>query len=503
MSEYSARADAVPSAIGSVRPRSSSLALVVDLKLDCPAPSRWDAEHRNAFINAIQERAADPAIRAIVLKGRRLFSDPAGLPSLLSQRDLAEVYATVAEAGVPVIAMISGPCTGTGLDLALACAARFAAPAAAFGDLAAGSGRLPSYPSLMRLTALVGLERSAELCVFDATWDADQAKAFGLVDALNPRNIPTMIDKIEETTPLRRTESEEPEVIAAQLYGIRVRIRREAPHRDGPLIRLRALECATQMPPRRAVVELEQLQANYGQTLEAQALTYAARGEVLLRRRAPGADVANELVWPLMREAIHLLDEGATPAQLDRAFVRFGFQEGPFTASDRQGLGVVFGRHGGLATSEDWCTYSPTLDLLADAGRTGGTGGRGWFRQGPDGRKGFEPEVEDLLQASATFQRLQRRQLPDDLVSERCLYAAMNGAAHLLEARPDLSAEVLDAIWLRDLGFPRWRGGPLFMARTDAAQAVTALSAWAKQRITAGAPSDLLRRLAVQQARTG
>lgn len=502
MSEFSARADAVPTVIGRARPQSSLLAPVVDLRLDCPAPSRWDAEHRDAFINAIRERAADPAVRAIVLKGRRLFSDPAGVPPLLSQKDLAEVYAAVAEAGVPVIAVISGPCTGSGLDLALACAARFAAPAATFGDLDAGSGRLPSYRSLARLTALVGLEQAAELCVFDATWDADQAKASGLVDALSPRNLPAMIDKVGEAARLRRTRAVAPEVIAAQLYGIRVRIRREAPQREAPLICLRALECATQMPPRRAVVELEQLQATYGQALEAKALTYAARGAVLLRRRAPGADVASELLWPLMREAIHLLDEGATPAQLDRAFIRFGFQEGPFAASDRRGLAVVFGRHGALATSEDWCTYSPTLDLLADTGRTGGAGGRGWFRHGPNGRNGFEPEVWDLLQASATFQRLQRRQLPDDLVSERCLYAAMNGAAHLLEARPDLSAEVLDAIWLRDLGFPRWRGGPLFMARTDAAQAVTALSAWAKQRITAGAPSDLLRRLAVQQART-
>lgn len=501
MSEFSARADAVPTMIGRASLQSSLLAPVVDLRLDCPAPSRWDAEHRDAFINAIRERAVDPAVRAIVLKGRRLFSDPAGVTPLLSQKDLAEVYAAVAEADVPVIAVINGPCTGSGLDLALACAARFAAPAATFGDLAAGSGRLPSYPSLARLTALVGLERAAELCVFDATWDADQAKAFGLVGAVSPRNLPAMIDKVGEAARLRGTRAVEPEVIAAQLYGIRVRIRREAPQREGPLICLRALECATQMPPRRAVVELEQLQATYGQTLEAKALTYAARGAVLLRRRAAGADVASELLWPLMREAIHLLDEGATPAQLDRAFIRFGFQEGPFTVSDRRGLAVVFGRHGALATSEDWCTYSPTLDLLADTGRTGGAGGRGWFRHGPNGRKGFEPEVWDLLQASATFQRLQRRQLPDDLVSERCLYAAMNGAAHLLEARPDLSAEVLDATWLRDLGFPRWRGGPLFMARTDAAQAVTALSAWAKQRITAGPPSDLLRRLAVQQAR--
>lgn len=503
MSEFSARADTVPSVIGRLRPRSPLNAPVVDLRLDCPAPSRWDAEHRDAFINAIQERAADPTVRAIVLKGRRLFSDPAGVPPLLSPKDLAEVYAAVAEAGVPVIAVISGPCTGSGLDLALACAARFAAPAATFGDLAAGCGRLPSYHSLMRLTALVDLEQAAELCVFDATWDAEQAKAFGLIDALSPRNIPAMIDKVGEAARLRRARSVEPEVIAAQLYGLRVRLRREAPQRDAPLIRLRALECAMQMPPRRAVVELEQLQATYGQSLEAKALVYAARGEVLLRRRSPGLEVASELLWPLMREAIHLLDEGATPAQLDRVFLRFGFREGPFTASDRRGLGVVFSRHGALATSEDWCSYSPTLDLLADAGRTGGVGTPGWFRCGPDGRKGFEPEVEDLLQASATFQRLQRRQLSDDLVTERCLYAAMNGAAHLLEARPDLSPEVLDAIWLRDLGFPRWRGGPLFMARTDGGHAVATLNAWARQRITAGAPSDLLRRLAVQQTQSG
>lgn len=468
---------------------------VAHLKLNCPAPGRWDAEHVEDFVSAIRRRSEDPAVSAILLQGRRLFADESGKPSRLSPENLDLVYSAVADAKIPVIAFIAGQCSGTGLELAIACAARIAAPAARLEDLTSCGGRLPDPATLVRLCKLVDVERAGDLIVFGAAWDAREAASAGVVDAIAARNPEKQVERLSAGASLKsRPAPAKPDVVAAQLYVMRLRVRRDFPDREAPLMRLRALEYATHQPPKRALQDLDQLQGAYCSTPEAQALGYAARGEAALRRRSSVTDIARELRWSLLREAVHLVDEGASPAQVDRELTQFGFSEGPFSEADRRGLGKTFGRTGALASSEDWFTYSPTLDLMADAGRLGGDA-PGWFCHGSDGHMWLEPEVEELLHASANFQRLQRRHLPDGLIVERCLYAAMNAAAHLLDAIPDLSAETLDAIWVKELGFPRWRGGPLFMARVNGEPVIKSLEAWVKQRNTAGAPSLTLRRL--------
>ncbi len=484
--------DASPAA-GAMRAASVQRRQVAHLKLDCPPPGRWDATHRQAFAEEIARLARLPDVSAIALQGRRLFSDT--VRDRADDAPLAEVLSAVSDASVPVVALITGPCSGSGLELALACTARIATTGATFADLAGGA-RLPSHAALSRLIRLMAVENAAQLAVFGATLDARQATELGLVDAMVARNLTAFAEQFVARTGSRPlAPNAEPEVVAAQLHGLRVWVRRETPQQEAPLMRLRALECAALMPPRRAVPEHQRIQDAYARTREAHALEYAARSEAALRRRTLPADLANEIRWPLLREAIHLLDEGATPAQVDREFQRFGFREGPFAEADRIGLDAVFGRQGQLAGNDDWITYSATLDLMADAGRLGGKDAPGWYRHGPDGRQSYAPEVEQLLNASATFQRLSRRPLPDALVMERCLFAAMNGAANVLEMRPDLSADLVDAIWVRDMGFPRWRGGPLFMARASR-EPVDALERWARVRNTAGAPASLLRRIA-------
>jgi 3-hydroxyacyl-CoA dehydrogenase len=156
---------------------------------------------------------------------------------------------------------------------------------------------------------------------------------------------------------------------------------------------------------------------------------------------------------------------------------------------------AVFRRQASLANGEDWVTYSPTLDLMADEGRTGGPNAPGWYRHASDGRFTFEPEVDRLLQASATFQRCARGPIDDEVIVERCLTAAINGAAHLLEARPDLSPSLVDAIWTTRSGFPKWRGGPLYMARTHACDPLACLERRTRVRNTAGVAAPLLRRI--------
>ena len=201
-------------------------------------------------------------------------------------------------------------------------------------------------------------------------------------------------------------------------------------------------------------------------SLRARALRHASLTEALSRQERAGNDgreLAERLRWPLLREAIHLIDEGATPLQVDRALVQFGFTVAPLAAMDQQGLAAFADR--GPDYAPVWQTrYSPTLDLMLDAGRGGADSGKGWYRYGAGGRSPMEdPELEALLRDSSHAQRLRRLPLADTVIVERCLQAMLAAAEALM--RDGSARDVgIDAASTRWLGFPRRRGGLLYHA---------------------------------------
>lgn len=323
-----------------------------------------------------------------------------------------------------------------------------------------------------------------------------------MIDALASRSIPAFAAHFAASALIASRNAParlaEPEVAAAQLYGLRVRLRQQLPDQAAPLAALKALDAAVRLPGRRVHSEAAKVAAELAETPQAAALAYAEAGAMELGKVDDLPRLAAQLQWPMLREAVHLLDEGACPGQVDRCLTRYGFAEGPFARADREGLAAIFSRGDGLAVSEDWLSYSATLDLMADAGRHGGPGSPGWYRRLEDGAgPGFDPEVDRLLQGSATFQRLHRAPLPDETVTQRCLYAAVNGAAVFLEARHELNAALIDAVWTTQLGFPRWKGGPLFeAAQLGWTEVVKTLEGWRKRRNTAGPAGELLLRMA-------
>jgi enoyl-CoA hydratase/carnithine racemase len=84
----------------------------------------------------------------------------------------------------PVYAAISGYCMGGGLDLALACHARIAAPDAVFGHRGAALGLITGWGGTQRLPRLIGGGRALEVFVAAENITALQALRMGLVDAI-------------------------------------------------------------------------------------------------------------------------------------------------------------------------------------------------------------------------------------------------------------------------------------------------------------------------------
>jgi enoyl-CoA hydratase/carnithine racemase len=91
---------------------------------------------------------------------------------------------SVATYPAPVIAAIEGHCMGGGLDLALACHRRIAAPHAVFGHRGAALGLMTGWGGTQRLPRLIGRGRALELFVAAEKVTGVRALQIGLVDAL-------------------------------------------------------------------------------------------------------------------------------------------------------------------------------------------------------------------------------------------------------------------------------------------------------------------------------
>ena len=99
-------------------------------------------------------------------------------------------------------------------------------------------------------------------------------------------------------------------------------------------------------------------------------------------------------------EAEFLLEEGATPEQIDRVIEGFGFAMGPLAMRDLAGndVGFLIRRGRKLPADERW---SPILERLVAVGRLGQKAGKGFYRY--EGRTRIpDPEVLAIIEAIAT-----------------------------------------------------------------------------------------------------
>jgi enoyl-CoA hydratase len=94
-----------------------------------------------------------------------------------------------------VIAAISGYCMGGGLDLALACDMRIAAPNAIFGNRGAALGIMTGWGGTQRLPRLIGKSRALKMFLAAEKLHAIEALACGLIDAIAPDPLAAAIER--------------------------------------------------------------------------------------------------------------------------------------------------------------------------------------------------------------------------------------------------------------------------------------------------------------------
>jgi len=177
--------------------------------------------------------------------------------------------------------------------------------------------------------------------------------------------------------------------------------------------------------------------------------------------------IGNRMLEQYLRQATFLLDEGATPVQVDRALESFGMAMGPFKVGDLAGNDVGWAIRKRRYVEKPHVVYSRIPDRLCEAGRFGQKTGAGWYRYEPGRREAIpDPAVDALVAAYRAEIGMRPRTIPDDEIVGRCIYALVNEGARLLDEGIAVRASDIDVVYLAGYGFPRHRGGPMFHADT-------------------------------------
>lgn len=178
--------------------------------------------------------------------------------------------------------------------------------------------------------------------------------------------------------------------------------------------------------------------------------------------------VGNRMMLPYMREAQYLVEEGGTPAQVDRALFDFGMAMGIFAVDDMGGLDLQWKvRQEDIRLGLGPDRPLRILPRLCALGRLGQKTGSGWYRY-PDGSRTPvpDPEVETLVRTIASEAGIEQRTISDQEIVTRCIYTMVNEGARILEEGHAARASDIDTIYFSGYGFPRWRGGPMWYADT-------------------------------------
>ena len=138
---------------------------------------------------------ADAEVRALVVHGAgRGFcagADLAGfadLDDVFAGREASlagqDVMNSLAALPIPTVAALHGFAVGGGLELALACDLRVAAPGTRLGLPETTRGLIPGYGGTQRLPRLIGEARALDMILTGRLVDAEEALRFGLVARL-------------------------------------------------------------------------------------------------------------------------------------------------------------------------------------------------------------------------------------------------------------------------------------------------------------------------------
>ena len=175
--------------------------------------------------------------------------------------------------------------------------------------------------------------------------------------------------------------------------------------------------------------------------------------------------IGNRMIEQYSRQAGFLIEEGATPEQVDKAVEKFGFAMGPFRMGDLAGNDIGWAIRKRRYIDKPGMRYSKTADLLCEMGRYGQKTQAGWYDYATGKRDAIPSKlVVEMIEKHRASLGITTRKISDDEIVHRLVFALVNEGAKILQEGIASKASDIDMVYLTGYGFPLFRGGPMCYA---------------------------------------
>ena len=254
---------------------------------------------RAGLNDALAKLESLPDVRAVVLaaEGSTFCSGAdigefSGPPKEAEYRDL---FRRLEQSPVPVVAALHGTVLGGGLEMALACHYRIAAPGTRLGLPELTLGIIPGAGGTQRMPRLIGVEKTLELLFGGRPVDAAQALESGFVDRvsegpLTDAAVAYARSVLEAGHGPRRTCDRDVDPATATpeiIERLKEKAKRQFPHRVAPFSAIEAVTASLTRPFEEGLLLEEQIANRSKETTEAKALIHVFFAE-RETRKIPG-----------------------------------------------------------------------------------------------------------------------------------------------------------------------------------------------------------------------
>lgn len=224
-------------------------------------------------------------------------------------------------------------------------------------------------------------------------------------------------------------------------------------------------------------------------------------GKISVRAGVCDGFIGNRILATYRTAADHMVLDGASPYQIDKALTDFGFAMGPFAVADLAGLDIGWMTRKRKAPDRHPDERVPTyIDKLCEDGHFGQKTSEGYYVYETGQRGGTpNPKITALIEAEQKELGIIPRDFSDAEILRRYMCAMVNEAAKVVGegiARRPLD---VDMTLLFGYGFPRYWGGPMKWADIQGLDSVLAdINNYANDDAWFWKPAPLLEQLVAE-----
>ena len=173
--------------------------------------------------------------------------------------------------------------------------------------------------------------------------------------------------------------------------------------------------------------------------------------------------IGNRILAVYKQAADYIMEDGASPYEIDEAVRGFGYPMGPFQVTDLAGGDIGWAtRKRRAATRNPKARYVEVADRICENGWFGQKTGRGFYLYPQGARVGQQdPEVLAIVDAERAKKGVTPRKFSPEEIMRRYMAAMVNEGAKVVQEGIALRPLDVDVTFISGYGFPRHRGGPM------------------------------------------